>query len=451
MGFQERIPLLIASIFGCKDVVNYIVKSSCVDVNRSCGSDGATALHCAATGGSSHSVEVVKILLDASADTNSIDANGNRPVDLTASACCAIAAVAGNEIEGLEQQVDSAPRAWKDGNEKKDYPYDLSLPDIKSGIHGTNEFRMYTFKVQSCSRAYSHDWTECPFVHPGENARSRDPRKYLYSCVPCLEIRKGSCKQGYNCEYSHGIFESLLHLAQNRTRLCKDETDCTRRVSFFAHKQEELRLLYASTVIKPSTSTSPLTPPRTSSIAGGMWPNQSSIIPPTLQLPNRLKAAQSARGKDLNIQMLSLERQHRHQQQQQQLIDEISSELNRYRGVKPNNLKDIFGSLDTTRPPLRGFSLETASAQLQSQIGVQMCSNINQKLHASYPMNLASSLIMTSPSFGVEPSGITPTSILSSKWTTGVIKRPTINRHSGYSTPISPVGVLPHNLSDWCY
>jgi hypothetical protein len=27
--------------------------------------------------------------------------------------------------------------------------------------------------------AYSHDWTECPFVHPGENTRRRDPRKFL--------------------------------------------------------------------------------------------------------------------------------------------------------------------------------------------------------------------------------------------------------------------------------
>nr|CAD1822874.1 unnamed protein product [Ananas comosus var. bracteatus] len=30
---------------------------------------------------------------------------------------------------------------------------------------------MYSFKVRPCSRAYLRDWTECPFVHPGENAR----------------------------------------------------------------------------------------------------------------------------------------------------------------------------------------------------------------------------------------------------------------------------------------
>ncbi|MCI34816.1 zinc finger CCCH domain-containing protein, partial [Trifolium medium] len=54
---------------------------------------------------------------------------------------------------------------------------------------------MYSFKVKTCSRGYSHDWTVCPFVHPGENARRRDPRKYPYSCVPCPEFRKGTCQK----------------------------------------------------------------------------------------------------------------------------------------------------------------------------------------------------------------------------------------------------------------
>uniref|UniRef100_M8CU69 Zinc finger CCCH domain-containing protein 33 n=1 Tax=Aegilops tauschii TaxID=37682 RepID=M8CU69_AEGTA len=85
---------------------------------------------------------------------------------------------------------------------------------------------MYSFKVKPCSRAYSHDWTECPFVHPGENARRRDPRRYSYSCVPCPEFRKGgSCRKGDGCEYAHGVFECWLHPAQYRTRLCKDEGD----------------------------------------------------------------------------------------------------------------------------------------------------------------------------------------------------------------------------------
>ncbi|TYJ26676.1 hypothetical protein E1A91_A07G136700v1 [Gossypium mustelinum] len=130
--------------------------------------------------------------------------------------------------------------------QEKEYPVDPSFPDINSSIYSTDEFRMFSFKIRPCSRAYSHDWTECPFVHPGENARRRDPRKFHYSCAPCPDFRKGSCKQGDLCEYAHGVFESWLHPAQYRTRICKDGTTCQRRVCFFAHRPEELRPLYLS-------------------------------------------------------------------------------------------------------------------------------------------------------------------------------------------------------------
>ncbi|GMI97179.1 tandem zinc finger protein 9 [Hibiscus trionum] len=369
MEYEERTPLLIASMFGSKDVVNYIVESGRVDVNQARGSDGATALHCAVVGGSFYSTEVVRILLDASADTDSLDANGNRPVDLIAPACNSAlglkmkmlesllkASGSVGEIEGLPAEIEgcnSMPRVLKQRAEKKEYTIDLTLPDIKSEIYGTDEFRMYNFKVTPCSRAYSHDWTECPFAHPGENARRRDPRKYIYSCVPCPEFRKGSCKQGDSCEYAHGVFECWLHPAQYRTRLCKDGTNCNRKVCFFAHKPEELRPLYASTgsavpsprcysatgssldmgstsphglgspsVLSPPTSTPPLTPPGTSSpMAGMMWPSQSNIVP-SLQLHgSRLKSARRARNMELNMDQLGLESHRR--RQTQQLIDEI--------------------------------------------------------------------------------------------------------------------------------
>ncbi|RZB41412.1 Zinc finger CCCH domain-containing protein 66, partial [Glycine soja] len=154
------------------------------------GCDGATALHCAVAGGSSASLEVIKLLLDASADVSTVDANGNRWYWMR------LASDLRKQLakwEKQQQQDVDALQVSKDGTEKKDYPVDLSLPDIKNGIYSSDEFRMYTFKVRPCSRAYSHDWTECPFVHPGENARRRDPRRYQYSCVPCPEFRKGFC------------------------------------------------------------------------------------------------------------------------------------------------------------------------------------------------------------------------------------------------------------------
>ncbi|KAJ6315630.1 hypothetical protein OIU78_018990 [Salix suchowensis] len=331
------------------------------------------------------------------------------------------------------------------------------------------------FKVKPCSRAYSHDWTECPFVHPGENARRRDPRKYHYSCVPCPEFRKGSCRQGDACEYAHGIFECWLHPAQYRTRLCKDETGCTRRVCFFAHKPEELRPLYASTgsavpsprsysangstfdmssvsplslgsssVLMPSTSTPPMTPSGSSSPMGG-WTNQSNMVPPALQLPgSRLKAALCARDMDLDMELFGLESHRR----RQQLMDEISGlsspsswnnglsspsswsnglstvsaltasgdrtgELNRHGGVRPTNLEDIFGSLDPSQ--LQGLSLDVATTQMQSPTGLQMRQNINQQLRSSYPTGFSSSPVRTSPSFGTNHSGGAAAAVMSSR------------------------------------
>ncbi|EEF34052.1 hypothetical protein RCOM_0838110 [Ricinus communis] len=84
MGFEERTPLMIAAMFGSCNVLKYIIETGKVDVNRVCGSDKVTALHCAVAGGSNSLVEIVKLLLDASADYDHVDANGNKPGDLFA-------------------------------------------------------------------------------------------------------------------------------------------------------------------------------------------------------------------------------------------------------------------------------------------------------------------------------------------------------------------------------
>ncbi|KAF5751363.1 Zinc finger family protein [Tripterygium wilfordii] len=534
MGFEERTPLMIAALFGSKDVLSYVIGTGCVDVNKACGSDGVTALHCAAAGGSVFAVEVVKVLLDASADVNSLDVGGNRPGDLIAPVVNSDfnsrkrnleimlkgSSISDEEeafdlsdqifhgIEGLEQQDITVPRVSKDGSEKKEYPIDLTLPDIRNGIYGTDDFRMYTFKIKPCSRAYSHDWTECPFVHPGENARRRDPRKYHYSCVPCPEFRKGMCRQGDACEYAHGIFECWLHPAQYRTRLCKDETNCSRRVCFFAHKPEELRSLYASigsavpsprsysagnssmdmasisplalvspSVMIPPTSTPPITPSGASPPMGGnMWDNQSNLTPPILQLPgSRLKSALCAGDLDLDLELLGWERSRRWQQQ---LIDESSGhsspsswknsvskassfvasfgdhsgELNRL-GMKPSNLEDIYGSLDPAiLPQLQGLSLDVAASHLQSQTGVQMRQSMNHQLRSSYPTSLSSSPGRASASFGIDPSGAAALSSRSAafaKRSQSFIERSAVNRHNGFSSPASSANGMPSNLSDW--
>ncbi|KAK8345360.1 hypothetical protein V6Z12_A07G142700 [Gossypium hirsutum] len=205
MVVEQRTPLMIAARYGSVDVVKLILSLSEVDVNLSCGPDKRTALHCAASGGSIGAVEVVKLLLLAAADPCVTDAYGCRP-----------------------SNVIVAP--W-------------NMPQIKVALEEllNNHDPVCLEKLHdSGSSDVKITAVTC------ENARRRDPRKFHYSCAPCPDFRKGSCKQGDLCEYAHGVFESWLHPAQYRTRICKDGTTCQRRVCFFAHRPEELRPLYLS-------------------------------------------------------------------------------------------------------------------------------------------------------------------------------------------------------------
>ncbi|XP_055829694.1 zinc finger CCCH domain-containing protein 66-like [Solanum dulcamara] len=514
MGYEERTPLMVAATFGSKRVLNYMLEKGCLEVNQACGSDKATALHCAISGGSAALLEVVKLLLDASADVNLVDANGKRPVDLISAQSCLnsrrkilehlLGGSSSDEVidqiisEQSEEQLLSASTISKLGIEKKEYPVDPSLPDIKNGIYGTDDFRMYIFKVKPCSRAYSHDWTECPFVHPGENARRRDPSKYHYSCVPCPDFRKGTCQRGDSCEYAHGIFECWLHPAQYRTRMCKDETNCNRRVCFFAHKPEELRPLYPSTgsavlsprsysngalslditsiaslapgspsVMIPPTSTPPMSPSAgASSVGGSLWPCQSSPATSTLQLPiSRLKTTINARDMELGNGYLM----------QDQLMDDLSAlsspsrwnnssakaaafaassndrngEFGRHGGLNPTNLDDILATLDAKiLSQLQGLSLDAVSPQLQSPKGTQMRQNMNQQHMASYSSVQSSPSYRTSSLYGIDPSGAAATAALSSRAAAFAKRSQSFIDRSGAGR-LSNASAVPSNLSSW--
>ncbi|KAL9295155.1 Zinc finger CCCH domain-containing protein 47 [Arabidopsis thaliana] len=335
MGLEERTPLMVAAMYGSIKVLTFIVSTGKSDVNRACGEERVTPLHCAVAGCSVNMIEVINVLLDASALVNSVDANGNQPLDVFVRVSRFVASPRRKAVElllrggGVGGLIDEAVE--EEIKIVSKYPADASLPDINEGVYGSDEFRMYSFKVKPCSRAYSHDWTECAFVHPGENARRRDPRKYPYTCVPCPEFRKGSCPKGDSCEYAHGVFESWLHPAQYKTRLCKDETGCARKVCFFAHKREEMRPVNASTGsavaqspfsslemmpgLSPLAYSSGVSTPPVSPMAngvpssprnGGSWQNRvNTLTPPALQLNggSRLKSTLSARDIDMEMEM----------------------------------------------------------------------------------------------------------------------------------------------------
>lgn len=503
---EQRTPLMVAATYGSIDIIRLILSESGADVNLSCGNDKSTALHCAASGGALNAVDVVKLLLAAGADPNLVDAKGHHPVDvivvppkfqdvrLTLEELLATdgsvernlrvsTTTSNSNSPPLSPALENGSPTSASGSpmksmsvdapsfsvsEKKEYPIDPSLPDIKNSIYSTDEFRMYSFKVRPCSRAYSHDWTECPFVHPGENARRRDPRKFHYSCVPCPDFRKGACRRGDMCEYAHGVFECWLHPAQYRTRLCKDGTSCARRVCFFAHTPEELRPLYVSTgsaVPSPRSSTSgatamdfaaalsllpgspssvnvmspsPFTPPMSPSANGishssVAWP-QPNV--PALHLPgsnlqsSRLRSSLNARDMPVDdFNMLP-----DFDVQQQQLLNELStlsqptlsSSLNRSGRMKtltPSNLDDLF-SAESSSPRYSDQALAAAvfspthkSAVLNQFQQQSMLSPINTNFspkNVDHPL-LQASFGVPSSSGRMSPRNVEPISPMGSR------------------------------------
>lgn len=506
---EQRTPLMVAATYGSIDIIRLILSESGADVNLSCGNDKSTALHCAASGGALNAVDVVKLLLAAGADPNLVDAKGHHPVDvivvppkfqdvrLTLEELLATdgsvernlrvsTTTSNSNSPPLSPALENGSPTSASGSpmksmsvdapsfsvsEKKEYPIDPSLPDIKNSIYSTDEFRMYSFKVRPCSRAYSHDWTECPFVHPGENARRRDPRKFHYSCVPCPDFRKGACRRGDMCEYAHGVFECWLHPAQYRTRLCKDGTSCARRVCFFAHTPEELRPLYVSTgsaVPSPRSSTSgatamdfatalsllpgspssvnvmspsPFTPPMSPSANGISHSNVAWPQPnvPALHLPgsnlqsSRLRSSLNARDMPVDdFNMLP-----DFDVQQQQLLNELStlsqptlsSSLNRSGRMKtltPSNLDDLF-SAESSSPRYADQALAAAvfspthkSAvlnQFQQQQQQSMLSPINTNFspkNVDHPL-LQASFGVPSSSGRMSPRNVEPISPMGSR------------------------------------
>ena len=503
---ENRTPLMVAATYGSIDVLKLILSHPEADVNFSCGMDKSTALHCAASGGSVNAVEAVKLLLLAGADPNCMDANGNRPVDViivppklqgmraileellsdnasdgsfgdfsipvsvNSPSPNSHAHLSSSPENGLSFSPSGSPSSpasskFTDApvtcaSEKKEYPIDPSLPDIKNSIYATDEFRMFSFKVRPCSRAYSHDWTECPFVHPGENARRRDPRKFHYSCVPCPDFRKGTCGRGDMCEYAHGVFECWLHPAQYRTRLCKDGTNCNRRVCFFAHTPEELRPLYVSTGSAVPSPRSSGTAPNVMDMAAAMnllpgSPSSvSSISPspfgqpmspsangishssvawqqpnvPALHLPgsnlqsSRLRSSLSARDippEDFNM-LPDFDGQQHHMNDlscfsQPRPVAVPASCSGRSRSLAPSNLEELFSAEISSSPrysdPVGGsiFSPTHKSAVLnQFQQLQSMLSPINTNVMS--PKNVEHPLLQAS--FGVSsPGRMSPRSV----------------------------------------
>ncbi|TVU37345.1 hypothetical protein EJB05_10654, partial [Eragrostis curvula] len=109
-------------------------------------------------------------------------------------------------------------------------------------------FWVYFYKVRRCPISSAHDWKECPYWHPWERVRRRDPRTHPYLSEYCPDYlasdeyhrtrRTGkmpTCVRGRTCPYAHGVFELWLHQDRFRTRMCAGGHKCGRTICFFAH------------------------------------------------------------------------------------------------------------------------------------------------------------------------------------------------------------------------
>uniref|UniRef100_A0A803LBZ6 C3H1-type domain-containing protein n=1 Tax=Chenopodium quinoa TaxID=63459 RepID=A0A803LBZ6_CHEQI len=470
MVLEHRTPLMVAATYGSLDVLKLILAQPGVDVNFSDIPDKSTALHCAA---------LEYLLANNDSHRSIIGPKLRVSVRSSGTSSPTLSSSPGNDSSSCPSDSMLSPKILKPSDhsinqplEKKEYPIDPSLPDIKNNIYATDEFRMFSFKVRHCSRAYSHDWTECPFVHPGENARRRDPRCYNYSCVPCPEFRKGTCRRGDLCEYAHGVFECWLHPAQYRTRLCKDGTSCNRRVCFFAHLPAELRPIYvstgsaapsprasasAATVMdmeaamnlfpgSPSAisamSPSPFSPqclsPPTNACSNSPLPPQQNF--PTLHLPgsnlqsSRLRSSLSARDispEDYNMLCDFDVQQHLLDDHMASFSQQRSNPSSLMRGVRtktlaPSNLEELFCSEIASSPrysdqaaasvfsPTHKSVLLNQFQHQQSFLAPINTSNIYSPKSAEHPLLHASSFNVSSPG-RMSPRSVEPISLMSAR------------------------------------
>jgi len=265
---QRRTPCMVAASHGSLEVLLYVLQMGADPNMRSEDDERCTAMHCAAAGGAALSTDAIKTLLLFGADRNARDTYGRVPADClpgTTSEANFNGSDAGGSSSGGSASTGGNGRGHGGpGSGAAVNSQGVVLQDPDDDTLMSDEFRMYEFKIRRCSRTRAHDWTECPYTHPGEKARRRDPRRFNYCGTACPEFRKGSCPQGDVCEYAHGVFECWLHPSRYRTQLCKDGAACDRRACFFAHHTSQLRVP-TDAYGNPTGNLSPSTPSPTGS------------------------------------------------------------------------------------------------------------------------------------------------------------------------------------------
>ena len=252
------------------------------DARLASPSDGKTALHLAcARKPSMASARVIAMLVQHGADRDAVDFDGNKPGDalermsasMSMSDTTSVGSVASaaSDVSGHSSDVQRGQLGYqrqhatrlqcgtspaKSANWNPNHGHHARLASSKSALvtdvadlelmdgvdYGSAHFRMFHYKVDMCPHEDCiHDTEACPYVHPGDKSRRRNPGMVSYQPVPCPHFRKGNCRLGDACPLSHGVFECWMHPIKYRTQLCTTGSKCSRDLCFFAHSLDELR------------------------------------------------------------------------------------------------------------------------------------------------------------------------------------------------------------------
>jgi hypothetical protein len=234
------------------------------DAGLASPSDGQTALHLACDcKPSMANAKVIAMLVQHGADRDALDFNGHMPghklrvataplptaqisSDFSASSGTGFAHKIAGEGQMERQNCSKSCNHCHHtrlASSKSTLVTNIADLEMMDGIdYGSSHFRMFHYKVDICPhKDCIHDTDACPYVHPADKSRRRNPGVVSYQPVPCPHFRKGNCRLGDACSLSHGVFECWLHPSKYKTHLCTEGSKCGRELCFFAHSVEELR------------------------------------------------------------------------------------------------------------------------------------------------------------------------------------------------------------------